>query len=241
MTTQRSTLIMSFILALSGCDAVRISPPAEKLDSEQQVDANRERARIELEKAKADAARAEAELLKAQAEAAKAEAQAARDAARSAAAAPATRPNDPVGDFKSLAQQIEASLNGLVDVKYNRGTKAWSRFRIAISETRIDVKQSDSLLAPFTGVMSFNVDFQHAGKFATADQAENAADNFAPSPNSSPVIANFHYSDGRWQYTNAMSNLIPGTTSWEPVSDFFADPVASTIADVTERMHVTKP
>ena len=127
--------------------------------------------------------------------------------------------SDPVAQLKTLIQERETYIsNGGV---WNNRSIGWARVSAKVADVQYDVRKTDSLVSPYTGIATFNV-IMSSDFFATESEARgtdtgNAKDSSKPS--SLKCRYTYAYQEGKWVVKQQESLLAsPGEEHWVPFS-----------------------
>lgn len=219
MNIKANCLGLTLLLIVAGCgDSGGSSSTAE-----QEAILAKAQAATALAEAKAAQAVAEAQAAKAQAEAqaakAQAEAQAARAQAAQAAEAQANAKTsnapvevDPVKQLSDLAGSVAARRQ--ITLKKPRARplidsdRLWGKQEYRVANAAFDVKKTDSLVTPLTGIITITGEEISFGHFKTEAQARAA--NVPQEKNREELIFNFAWQSGRWVFKSGLRKDLLG-------------------------------
>lgn len=121
-----------------------------------------------------------------------------------------------VAEFEAIVKKATTEWIGPYvvpsPVKEDKGK--FCRLRVRAANAKYDVKKTDSVIKPFSGVLDFTLAMEHSAAFATKEEAEKA-DFVKPTVNKFPYRAFFDFKGGRWEIAELVSGWRFGFPEFE--------------------------
>jgi hypothetical protein len=118
---------------------------------------------------------------------------------------------DPAASFNSFVREAAQRSNGATPVRLIQWTGKWDRCRFNISDVKMDVRKTDSLVTPILGLVSFVAHIEASIEYGTEAQAREA-ETFAER-----LRCDYDF-NLRYRYNHGQWSLIDGTQAGGPVN-----------------------
>jgi hypothetical protein len=121
---------------------------------------------------------------------------------------PSFAADDSVTVFEALLRRATNNTNIATPAYFNNYLKKWAKRRFHISDAKMDVRRTDSLVTPIVGVVTFRLRTEQTPLYATKAQAI-AASTFAEDMTTDyDITLRYGYRDGAWSFTDGTSTML---------------------------------
>ena len=119
--------------------------------------------------------------------------------------------DDPAASFDSFVRGATQRSNDATPVRLIQWTGKWDKCRFKISDVKMDVRKTDSLVTPILGLVSFVVHIEASIEYGTEAQARDAETFVERLRCDYDFHLRYRYNHGHW-------SLIDGTQAGGPVN-----------------------
>jgi hypothetical protein len=106
--------------------------------------------------------------------------------------------DDPASSFDAFTRRAAEATNNANPINLNRWTNKWVKRRFKISEMKMDVRKTDSLVTPIVGIVSYLVYIEATIDYATEAEAREAQRFVERFHCTYELKLRYGYKDGKW-------------------------------------------